>query len=252
MRITMRIIDAHAHIWKGNYSTDRYEILKAMDLYGISQVYVSGLGCQYPDSAEITELNQEVADFMRENPGRIKGFCYLNPRLPDTMDTLRRGIEQDGMSGIKLWIATYCNDPTVFPIVEAAIRYRVPVLIHAFKKTVGQLPDESLGIHVAQLAARYPEAKLIMAHLGANCYDGIKPIAPYPNVSVDISGSMYRRDELDYTKKYVGAKRMIFGSDMPGANVLVNLGQVLDADLTETEQNWILSENMDRLVNRDE
>jgi len=34
------------------------------------------------------------------------------------MEVLRSGIENRGMSGIKLWVATYCDDAKVFHLVE--------------------------------------------------------------------------------------------------------------------------------------
>ena len=55
-------------------------------------------------------------------------------------------------------------------------------LLHSFKKTVGQLEFETVGPHVADLASRYPEARLIMAHLDGNAYHGIKCIKEYKNV----------------------------------------------------------------------
>ncbi len=74
------------------------------------------------------------------------------PATPTALDVLRHGVEDCGMSGMKLWVATFCDDPLVFPLVEQCIRYRVPVLIHTFYKQVGQLPYESLGGNVAALA----------------------------------------------------------------------------------------------------
>ena len=95
--------------------------------------------------------------------------------------------------------------------------YNVPVLIHAFYKATGQYPNESTGRNVARVAARYPELKIIMAHLGGNCYDGLPAIRSFPNVWVDYSGSIFRADELPYALEMVGANRILHGSDMPGA-----------------------------------
>lgn len=245
------IIDAHAHIWQGSYKNDKYEIMKAVELYDISKVLVSGLGGLYPDKEEISELNFEVSAFTRENPKHIGGYCYLNPRHDNCIDELKNGIEEYGMVGVKLWVATLCDDKAVFPIVEACIDYKVPILIHAFKKAVGQLEFESLGENVAILARRYPEAKILMAHLGANCYDGIKAVRDCKNVWVDTSGTMYRRDEVDYTKKMIGAERIVFGTDMPGSGYLVNLGQIEESDLTIEEKECVFSKNILKLIDRE-
>lgn len=244
------IIDMHTHIWGGCYKEHTYALLKACEQYGIDKLYVSGIHRQYPDTEEIEEHNSDVYRFMKQEPGMVEGYCYINPRNADSLEVLKRGIEDYGMSGMKLWIANYCDDPLVFPLVEQCMEYNVPILIHSFHKAVNQLADETVGTHVANLAKRYPQSKLIMAHLGGNGYHGIKAIRDCPNVWVDISGSLFRRDEVDYTKKQIGADRILFGSDMPGCTYLLNYGQIEEADLTPGEREQIYSGNTLRLFDR--
>lgn len=244
------LIDFHAHLWNESFEENKREILKACELYGIDMVYISSLGGQYPTEEEISLLNHDTYKLMREEKSRIGGFCYINPRHSNSIEVLKKGIEDYGMSGMKLWIATYCDDPRVYPLVEKCIDYDVPVLVHAFHKAVGQLECESLGANVANLALKYPEAKLVMAHLGANCHREIKCIRDINNVYVDISGSIFRRDDVDYTKKQIGAERILFGSDLPGASFLVNYGQIEEADLSFEEKDLIYYRNALRLLKR--
>ncbi|GIP39526.1 hypothetical protein J31TS4_28060 [Paenibacillus sp. J31TS4] len=243
------LIDAHTHIWGGRYEESTAELLAACERYGIDRIHVSGLNAHQPDEAEIREMNANVARFMKEQPGLVQGYCYVNPVHPGSLEVLRENIEDRGMTGMKLWVATYCSDPRVFPLIEQCIAYNVPVLIHSFHKAVGQLPAESTGVHVAELASRYPEAKLLMAHFGGNCYHGIKAIRDCPNVWVDFSGSLFRRDELDYTVRQIGHERIVFGSDMP-ITYLVNVGQVEEADLTAEQKECIYSRNALTLFDR--
>lgn len=244
------IIDFHAHIWGGRYEEDKKEIIKACQIYNISKVFVTGLYSQYPDEIEIEELNREVEKFINEYPDLIGGLCYINPSNKNSLEVLKKGIEEQNMEGMKLWIATYCDDPAVFPLVEQCIDYNVPVLIHSFHKAVQQLPNESVSTHVANLAMLYPELKIVMAHLGANAYHSIKVIQGYPNVWVDISGSLFRRDEIDYVKEHIGANRIVFGSDLPGASYLINLGQVEEAELTQQEKESIYYKNALAILDR--
>lgn len=237
------IIDIHVHLWKGNYLKNKEDIVKACGLYNIAKVYVSGLGGLYPDKDEIDELNFMVYGFMTEKPEYVGGFCYINPVNGNRMDVLQRGIEEFGMSGMKLWVATFCDDPLVFPLVEKCMDYHIPIIVHAFYKVNGQLDFESTGQNVANLASRYPEAKIIMAHLGGNCYHGIKAVRNCKNVWTDISGSVFRREDIDYTKRQIGAGRILFGTDMPGASFLTNFGQVEGAELTEQERELIYFRN---------
>lgn len=236
------IIDVHAHIWKGQYEKSSDLLIESADRNGIDRIYVSGLGIYVPDSSEVRELNNSVAKLMKRDK-RIYGYCYVNPKLKDAKEGLSRGIEDLGMSGMKLWVAAYCDDPCVFPLVEQCIDYNVPVLIHAFHKAIGQLPNESLGENVANLALRYPEARLIMAHLGANSYRELKPIRNCRNVWVDYSGTLFRRDELDYVKETIGAERILLGTDLDIAPFLLKLGQLEDSNFTHEEREMVLYKN---------
>jgi predicted TIM-barrel fold metal-dependent hydrolase len=243
------IIDVHTHIWGGDYENSTRQLLEASRRYGISKLYVSGLKSHYPDEAEIESLNADVHRFMKEHPGLVEGYCYVSPVHANALDVLKRGIEDYSMAGMKLWVATFCDDPRAFPLVEQCIEYNVPILIHSFHKAVGQLEFETTGIHVANLAKRYPQAKLLMAHFGGNCYHGIKATRDCPNVWHDFSGSPFRRDDLDYAVEQVGAGRIVYGSDMPIA-YLVNWGQVEEADLTQEEKEAIYWKNAVQLFDR--
>lgn len=247
------IIDIHAHLWDGHFEENKRQIMTVCENYNVSHVVVSSLadGIESPDEEKIAQLNRATYEFMGEEPSVIRGWCYINPRNLNAVNALKQGIEDYGMSGMKLWIATFCDEPCVFPLIEQCIAYKIPVLIHAFYKVIGQLPHETLGTNVANLAERYPEAKLLMAHMGANCLRELKPIKPYRNVSVDTSGSIFHRDDLDYAKRMLGADRIVFGTDMPLISFLLTYGQIEEADFTPEEREAVFSKNALRLLGKD-
>lgn len=242
------LIDMHTHLWMEHGSTDVTErnkrsILEACENYGVDRIYLSSLDGFYPDEEEIRRLNDATFQFMREQPQLVRGYCYLNPRHPNKLDELRRCVEDCGMSGVKLWVATFCDDPLVNPIVEQCIRYDIPILIHAFYKSIEQLEFESLGQNVANLARRYPESKLIMAHMGADCYRELPPIRDCRNVWTDFSGSIFHSEDLAYAKELLGADRLLFGTDMPGIAFHVSWGQLMEADFTPEEREKVAWRN---------
>ncbi|TMV50217.1 amidohydrolase [Paenibacillus mesophilus] len=241
------IIDMHTHVWGGRYELHTRELIANCERYGIGKIIVSGIARQYPDETDIDRHNRDIVRFRKERPGLVEGYVYVNPRHANAVDVLRRGIEEDGMVGLKLWIATYCDDPLVYPLVERCIRLDVPILLHAFHKAVNQLPDETTGVHIAKLADRYPEAKLIMAHLGGNAYHGIKAIRDKPNVWTDFSGSLFGREDIDYAVSQLGSDRVLFGSDMPGCSFITNYAQVQEADLSPQQREDIYSNNARKL-----
>lgn len=237
------LIDVHTHLMGPQYKEQRPLLLKAMERYNISKVFVSGLNQGPNPTMEMIRIyNDEVYDFKRENPERVEAYTYVSPELPDAVDELRRGIEDHGAVGVKIWMSTLCDDHAVDKVAEALIDYGTPVLIHAFYKAVWQLPNETLGGHVANLARRYPELKIIMAHFGGSAYHGLPAIRDCKNVWVDNSGSIFRGDEMQYAIEMLGVERILFGSDMPG-NFIVNLGQVLELPLSATDRDRILYQN---------
>lgn len=123
------VIDCHTHLSGAEVAP---EVMRAADRLGISRLCASSLGraWQYEPTPEVCiEANNDVAEAMRRHAGRILGFCMVNPAYPEAaMSEFRRCIEDVGMSGLKLWVAVRANDARVFPLVEQAIAYRVPVL----------------------------------------------------------------------------------------------------------------------------
>lgn len=123
------------------------------------------------------------------------------------------------------------------------IDYNMPILFHAFYKAHDQLLYETRGNHIANIARRYPELKIIMAHLGGSAYHAIPTIRNIPNVWVDMCSSIYRGDELQYTIEQIGADRIMFGTDVPSVNPIVNRGKVEELDLTQEEKDKIYYKN---------
>ena len=243
------ITDVHAHFGLYDVEFYRRELLTTAERYGVTRYYLSNVeGGYYPTQEQVRIDNQTLADFMKDYPDLMRGYVYANPRYSDALDVVRRGIEEQGMVGLKLWVATYCDDPLVFPLVEQMIEYDKPILIHTFVKAVDQLEFESTSRNVANLAERYPEAKIIMAHLGGEAYHGIRPVAKYPNVWIDHSGTLVGSNDLNHTIDLVGVDRVLFGSDIP-VGFACCYGQVLEAKLTEEDREKILWKNTAALFN---
>ena len=243
------VIDIHAHLWGTDVLGCKQKLLKAIAYYGIDRVYVSGLQSLCADEAEIDFLNAAVLEFMLEEPCLIGGAVYVTPKNRNTMNILRRTIEEQGFELIKLWVNTLADDPAVDPIMEYAEAVGVPVLMHAIHDSIRQHPTCSTGVHIANIAARHPRTKILMAHFGGNCYHGVPAIRACSNVWCDMSGPSFHGEELDYAVEALGAERILFGTDMPGP-FITNMGQVLGADLTQQQRELIFYKNARKLLDR--
>lgn len=252
------IIDAHVHIgqWMRPYSSQNgnavEELIRSAQNNNISRLCVSSLGergyTSYPSAEEFISANTHILELMRVFPGEILGFCYVNPRHPDaSLTELDRCIIDSGMVGIKLWVACKASDRLVNPISEKAIELGVPILQHAWYKTTGNLSDESTPADVAELAQRFPDVTIIMAHMHGAGYRGILDIAPYPNILVDTSGGDPESTVVEFAVRELGAERIVFGSDVPGRSFGIQLGKVLGADISDAAKALILYGNMERI-----
>ena len=234
-----RIIDMHAHIWNGREKDCADAMRKAAGHYGIEKILVSALGSHYPDKDEVRYLNGQTEKLIRED-ALFGGYVTVSAEHDNALEVLKKGIETQGMIGLKLWVSCLCDEPCCDPLYDYCARNHIPVLIHVFKKTVGQLPCEATGIHMANAARRHPDTRFIMAHLGGNSYHGVRLVKELSNVWVDFSGGNCRGDDVPYAVEQLGAKRILFGTDNAYA---MNLGQVMDADLSQQQREQILWKN---------
>ena len=244
------IVDAHTHLDKDGHIDPGY--LKTCAVFDVQYIWCSCLGLpsflEYPTAEEVRQANDALLAEMQRLPAFIYGLVYINPRLgTQALDELKRGLDA-GMHGLKLWVACRHSDPLVYPVVEYAIARKVPILLHAWRRVTGNEPGHSVPLDVAALARRYPEAKLIMAHLGGDWEHGIKAVRDFPNVLVDISMSVVETGQVEMAVRELGYQRVVFGSDSPGNDLRANIGKLWGVYLTSEERRAIESGNMLRLV----
>lgn len=238
------MIDIHGHIWLGHEEENARAMHRAAEKFGVERILISALGSHHPDEAEIDALNNRCFCLCREDDLFLP-YITIAPEKKNALAVLDRGIEQ-GAVGMKIWVSYLCNDPCCDTLYRRCAEVGLPVLIHTFAKSVGQLPGESTAVHLAAAAKCHPETTFILAHLGGNCYHGLPLIRDLSNVYTDFSGSNCRADDLPYALELLGAERILFATDMPGSFAM-SYGQVLAVPLTEKERNQILSENARRL-----
>jgi hypothetical protein len=246
------IIDIHTHIlppWTEPKQTER--LLKIADRFDIQWIATSMCRDFYiqPTPDEIRRTNDFAIGLMRRWPDRFIGFCYLNPHHGKTaIDELNRCADA-GMRGIKLWIACYCDDPAVNPIVERAIELNLPVLQHTWKKTTGNMEAESEPRHLRTLALRYPQARFIMAHSGGYWEYGLKMVRDCPNITVDTSGGDPTSGLLEAALREVGPQRIAFGSDTNCRSIATQIAKVDSVKLSPRIRKMILCDNAKKLLN---
>jgi predicted TIM-barrel fold metal-dependent hydrolase len=253
------IIDIHTHVGLGRTHTDPRRLLDALlglaDRVGIDRLCILGNVSRFgrhPASRSVRVINNGTLTLMQHRPDRVFGFCYLNPANdPDFVrEELDRCVEA-GMRGVKLWVAVNARDHRLDPIMAHAGRLRIPVLHHAWYKTVQKGSDESNPSDIADLARRFPRTTIIMAHLIAAGPRGVLDIEPCPNVYADVSGSQPQAGVVEYAVSKIGAGRILFGSDMGARDFSSQLAKIYGARITPRERKLILGGNAARLLRLD-
>ena len=263
----MKIIDMHAHIWdnhnvdnlnepeSSDFENETNENITAMlqhfDRYkslcriGISPLY----GGYYPFKQHIILGNNRTAEYIDRYPDKFFGYFPVNPLLiRNAINEVRRAAKIPHIHGIKIWVACRADKDAIIPTVKECIDHDLPILIHAFYKKTELLAGESTPDHVAILAKKFPQAKIIMAHIGMDWSHAVRVIADFPNISTDFSGSMFERGTIEKAVKYLGADRILFGTDTPTAPLGANLGMLMEAEISHNDRRKIAFDNANELL----
>ncbi len=239
------IVDFHAHLWLSRQDPQR--LADAAQRLGIARICISGIRSYEPSRREVQELNELVFAAAEQHPVLVP-FVYLNPTHgPDALSMLDDAAAR-GARGIKLWVAAKANQRCVWPIIERAIELRLPVLQHAWHKYTGNLPHESDPLDVAELGRTFPEATIVMAHLGGSWEWGIKAVRDVPNVLSDTSGTRIELGQIEYAIRELGAERILYGSDAPGCDYALTIGKIQAARISPQAKEAILWRNAARIL----
>ena len=223
------IIDSHMHV--GDFP-----------LFNVS-IDVTGLVSEMRENHVATGFvfhpdNPMVRALIGRTTG-LHGLVWVNPRDPDAVATTARLLDEPGSKfrGVKLHPLLdgyHPDDPAVHPIIELLIERDLPALIHCGH------PIFTLPWSIEELVVRYPEARIILGHMGHGniiyINAAIDVAARNPNVYLETSG-MPMHSKIREAVERVGSDRVLYGSDTPFHHPSVELAKVrvsgLSTDLTE-------------------
>ena len=169
-----------------------------------------------------------VARYVEQHPAELIGFMSLDPTQDDWQREMRVGHEELGLRGIKLmpmYAGFFPHDAALDPLWQYAQEHRLPVLLHTGTTFIAQAPLEcTLPRHLDQVAIRFPEVRIVLAHLG-HPYEGeaIAVIRKHPHVYADLSALHYRPFQLYHSlmlaQEYGVWPKLLFGTDYPFTTV---------------------------------
>ncbi len=255
MSISGGIIDCHIHPNADLGSTPEETaetLLRYADRMGIEMMGLS-LGPIFhpqPTEEQIEADNTFNANIIALHPDRFFGYANINPnRLYHALSEISERIENGPFIGIKLWIAMCCTHPNLDPICERAAELGVPILQHTFLRPEGNLAGESSPADLVELAARHPDTTFIGAHTGFNWEQGAREFADQANIVADTCGGDPDMGFVETAVRWMGADRVLYGSDAGGRSFATQLAKVHGADISDADKEKILRTNAKRVLN---
>ena len=229
-QIPAMLIDVHAHFYhdrtlRADWRERNASRLRAGERIGITTHVASILGSfgrtsptYFPSPADLEYGNNALIGLEHTHPDRIRGYVTVNPNYATHARVeIQRGLAA-GMIGIKLAASRRASDPLLDPICELARERGVPVLHHVWQHRRRDWPGQeaSDAVELCALAARHPDVRFILAHIGGggDWQHSLAALARIPNVAVDLSGSGVDGGMLESCLAAVGVERLVWGTDL--------------------------------------
>jgi len=141
-------------------------------------------------------------------------------------------------------------------IIRLAVEMGAVIYIHTWIKVGGDprypgggnLAGESTPMHVAKLAQRFPDVRMICGHSGGDWELGARAIRPYENVLFEFSGADPQSGSVDYAVNELGADRIVWGGHGPSRSFSTELSKVVDASISHADRMKIFGGNYRKLA----
>lgn len=195
--------------------------------------------------ADVVKGNEEAARVVPATTGLLQ-LAIVNPLQPETFDQARRMLQAKTCVGLK-----FHPEEHRYPITEHgetlfkfAAEMKASVMVHSGEAL--SLPDDYVVF-----ANRYPEVKLLLAHIGCSHVGDLTiqcravQKSKHGNVWADTSSAMsIIPRNIEWTAGEVGADRVCFGTDTPLYFTAMQRARIDYAEgLTDDQKRMILREN---------
>lgn len=241
------LVDVHSHYFKypDHFSDDfrnqaRRSKPTEVDLsVRWEEYHAAALQCDktivFGGKAKLSGLwvpDTDVAAYARQQPEKLIPFLSVDPTQAGWQEEMIEGHQDLGMRGIKLmpmYAGIKPNAPELNYLWEYATKHHLPLVVHTGTTFIDKAPLEcTLPRLIDDVAIRYPEVKIVMAHL-SHPYEGecVATIRKHPNVYADTSALHYRPFQFYHSlmlvQEYGVWDKLLFGSDYPFTTVDASL-----------------------------
>lgn len=237
----MTVVDAHVHLLPGRlgekvrqfflqgfrpeelaYPTDHEVILERLAAEGVDEAwhlpYVHKPGL----ATGVNEASAATAAAAAAGPVRVVAGASVHPADDDPVAVVRTAVEELGARVLKLHCSVgdhEADDPRLDPVWRYASAIRLPVVVHVGHAVSGQTEGDELG-PVGRVAARHPEAVVILAHCASPATAAaVDLMDAHPNVHADLTPVVRTPVTLAPDVAERLADRLLLGSDAPNTPI---------------------------------
>jgi predicted TIM-barrel fold metal-dependent hydrolase len=271
-----KIIDAQVHAYEhdhpgrpwaallhGPASVTGDAMIAAMDAVGVDAAILVSVFTMYRFDSSYAE------QVYRAHPTRFRLIKPVDPTDPSVNETIDQWVKTPGTVAIRIMlnrgVSEDAADPGINRVLAAAARHNIPVNLLCW----GRLDQ------VKQLAARNPDTRIVVDHLGleqpyeppplAQPFGEIEKVlalAQHPNVVIKITGACTLSqkaypypdiwDPLARIFDAYGMERCLWGTDWTRAVQVLTYQQGVDAfkvtdRLTRTEREALMGGNVEKI-----
>lgn len=168
-------------------------------------------------AADLNAATAEIAARLTtRGPVRVVAGATVHPADTDPAGLVRRAVD-GGARVLKLHCSVgdhRPDDPRLDPVWSYASEARLPVVVHAGHGVGGQTDADELE-PVAEVARRWPEARLVIAHCGHRAAArAIELLGEHPSLHADTTPVISELVDLPPAAAAV-ADRLLLGTDAP-------------------------------------
>ena len=238
------------------------ELLTAMDEDGIEASVVLNIG--WVNHELCVKTNDYILDSVSRHPGRLIGFCAIQPRaegaaIAEIERCARAGAKGIGELRSDVQSFDLTDERTMKPVVDAALKHDLILLTHS-SEPVGHEYSGKGSITpdiLYSFITAFPEVRLVCAHWGGGLpfYALMPEVAgALANVFFDTAATvfLYKPEVFEQLSHMIGSDKILFGTDYPLMHQSRVLAQVQSARLPEEDKAKILGVNAQKLLYWDE
>ena len=276
------IVDFHTHIFPPHFQGDRErlilrdatfgalfsdprsrlaaaeDLVEAMNAAGVDTAVVMGVGWTDRDVAR--QANDYILESLHRFPGRLVGFCSVNPAWGEDAVMEVRRCAREGVKGVgelhpdSQGFDLGCKE-TLAPLMEAVEELGLVLLTHSSEPVGHTYPGKGRTTPEVLYAflSNFPRNRIVCAHWGGGLpfYSLMPEVASaLENVYFDTAASplLYGPDIIP---AIVGLSRpgsVLFGTDFPLIGLSRTLGQVQEAPIPPEAMQGVLGDNARALL----